>query len=413
MKRTALSLLAALLAAVAFAPGAQAKFFGAVIPDVPTGAHLRLPLLAHAAGVPYGGGEVLHWNRTHLIFWAPAGSGLSFDPGYVSLMETFLKNVAADSHATTNVYGLTGQYTDSGGPAAYNSIYAGPITDLDRLPPSDCTEPLTAPPWTACLSDSDLENEIQHVVSADRLPTTGNDIYFLVTPNGLGDCENSGPDNCALGGSASGSYCGYHSETPAGLLYAVIPYNAVSGHCQSDNPRPNSSTADPALSTLSHEHAETVTDPMGDAWVDISGNEIADLCITNYGPRAGGSGAGEWDEVINGGRYYLQELWSNYDGQCEPRAAPDRISFSGIRNPVAGTPDVFSAKASDPHGTITGYDWFFGDGRTGHGRRVTHTFGHSGNFRVVVRATDSAGNWALTAQTIGIGRAGDRRATPQ
>ena len=56
--------------------------------------------------------------------------------------------------------------------------------------------------------------------------------------------------------------------TPIGLLYAVIPYNAVPGHCQSDNPRPNSSTADPALSTLSHEHIETVTDPDGDAWTD-------------------------------------------------------------------------------------------------------------------------------------------------
>ena len=27
--------------------------------------------------VPYGGGPVLHANRTHVIYWLPAGSGLA------------------------------------------------------------------------------------------------------------------------------------------------------------------------------------------------------------------------------------------------------------------------------------------------------------------------------------------------
>ena len=76
-----------------------------------------------------------------------------------------------------------------------------------------------------------------------------------------------GSSSCALGGSATG-YCGYHSETANGILYAVIPYNAVPGHCQSSNPRPNASTADPTISTISHEHNETVTDPDGNAWID-------------------------------------------------------------------------------------------------------------------------------------------------
>ena len=71
----------------------------------------------------------------------------------------------------------------------------------------------------------------------------------------------------------------------------MIPYNAVTGHCQSGNPRPNASTADPAISTISHEHNESVTDPLGNAWVDSSGDEIADLCITSYGPALGGTGA--------------------------------------------------------------------------------------------------------------------------
>ena len=103
-------------------------------------------------------------------------------------------------------------------------------------------------------------------------------------------------------------YCGYHNSTGNGIHYAVIPYNAVAGHCQSSNPRPNDSTADPALSTISHEQAETVTDPFGTAWTTADGEEIADVCLTDDGRPLGGTGAAEWNESINGDHYWLQEL---------------------------------------------------------------------------------------------------------
>ncbi len=220
---------------------------------------------------------MLHSNRTQLIFWQPAGSGLAFGPGYERLVETFLAQVAADSHRPTNVYGLTGRYPDSDGPAAYHSTYAGAVIDTDRLRRNGCAEPpATGPGWPVCLTDSQLEDEVSHVVAAHRLPGGPTDIYFLLTPDGCGSCLDDQSTECALGGRASG-YCGYHSTSPDGLLYAVIPYNAVPGHCQSENPRPNSSTADPAISSISHEHNETITDPDGDAWIDSSGNEDGDL----------------------------------------------------------------------------------------------------------------------------------------
>src|SRR5205807_6872617 len=137
--------------------------------------------------------------------------------------------------------------------------------------------------------------------TVDHLPRTATDLYFLVTPDRFGDCIDQDSQSCALGGSGSG-YCGYHSQTQTlNLLYAVIPYNAVSGHCQSSNPRPNRSAADPAISTISHEHNETVTDPQADGWTDGDGNEDGDLCITNFGPAIGGAGPTVWNEVIHGG----------------------------------------------------------------------------------------------------------------
>src|SRR2546430_1921465 len=106
------------LALALFAPAsAQAeRSVAGVARDVPSGTHVaHAHMASRHANLPYGGGPVLHSNRTHAIFWQPAGSGLAFEPGYQSLIESFLGDVAADSHRTTNVYSLSGQYTDDAG----------------------------------------------------------------------------------------------------------------------------------------------------------------------------------------------------------------------------------------------------------------------------------------------------------
>ncbi len=389
------------LAPAALPAAAQAKFIGGVIPDGPAAANshvVRLPALSD--DLPYGGGRVLHSNLTHPIFWAPAGSGLTFDPGYESLIDTFLTDVAANSHKTTNTFSLTGQYHDSKGPAAYDSTYAGAVVDTDPLPPNGCTEPgLTGPGWTVCLTDAQLQTEIEQVVADNHLPTTGGNVYFMITPNGFGSCTGGGPSSCALGGSADG-YCGYHSETSNRILYAVIPYNAVPPHCRSDNPRPNASTADPTLSTISHEQMEMITDPDGNAWVDGAGNEAADLCLTSFGPIVGGRGDEGWNESIDGGHFYLQELWSNASNACEPRAKPDALSFDAVHDPGPDRVVAFTARGSDPQGRLVSFNWSFGDGVAGVGRRVSHLYALPGPYRVMLRTTDNWGNWAYSGRTI-------------
>jgi hypothetical protein len=412
----AVAIVVAVLAGAAAAATAPAKTFGGVVPDVPSGYHA--PPRARTANLPYGSGPVMHANRTHLIFWAPAGSGLAFDPGYEAQAETFLARVAHDSRSPTNVYALSGQYTDATGAAAYNSSYGGAVETNDPLPANHCVEPLappvsTGPGWSVCLSDFQLEQEIVHVVAADHLPNTSRDLFILMLPNGFGTCQNFGPDNCALGGqSADGSFCGYHSSDPDGtLLYAVIPYNAVSGHCQSDNPRPNGSTADPAVSTLSHEHNEAVTDPLGNGWIDSQGNENGDLCIDRFGDALGGSGAAAFNQVIDGGHYFLQEEWSNQNGGCRPRPDPDSLSFSLARSVHARTSVKLTARARAAHGQVAAYNWFFGDGGSSRRRATAHAFARAGTYRVVLRITDSAGNWTFATHTIRVTKppARDRR----
>ncbi len=393
-------------AAAGLAPAAAgARFFGGVVPDIASGTHPRAS--AHAAELPYSGGPVLHFNRTHVIFWQPAGSGLSFDTGYQALIERFLADVAAGSRMPTNVYGLSGQYRDPFGPAAYDSTYRGSVLTTDPLPPNGCSEPPpppagTGPGWRYCLTAQQVRDELVHVLDADRLPQSPNDIYFLVTPDGLGSCEYQGPSLCALGGEANAGYCGYHAAMSDEVPYAMIPYNAVPDHCQSGNPRPNSSTADPAISTISHEHNESVTDPLGNAWIEGSGQEEADLCVTNFGANLGGAGPGAWNQLIEGDHYYLQQEWSDATGSCQSQARGDSISFSAVRRGIANRRLWFAARAIRTEGPILSFDWFFGDRGRAHRRRVLHMFKRPGSYRVVVRSTDSWGNWAFYARKISI-----------
>ncbi len=402
--------VAAGFAGAATAPAAAAA------PNLGGAAHGRRAAAAAAAGVFSEGGPVMHSERVHLIFWQPAGSGPVFDAGYEQQIETFIARVAASSHSTGSIFGLIGQYGDGSGPAAYAASYAGAILDTSPLPSgpgSTCTEPLapplgTGPPgWNACVSDSGIEHELQNLIRARRLPTGLRDMYVVLTPKGLGSCFQSGPSDCALGGTASSTtpgYCGYHYDVgDPPILYAVIPYNAVPGHCQSDNPRPNASTADPAISTIAHEFAETATDPLGDAWSNGGGAEIADLCLTKFGPDLGGSsGDSAYDAVIDGGHYYIQELWSNHAHGCAAATEPDSASIAAPRRAVAGWLVTVTASARDPQGKVVGYRVWFGDGRTSTRRVATHAFVKAGTYKLTLRITDSWGNWAYATRRITI-----------
>jgi hypothetical protein len=362
---------------------------------------------SRAAKLHYQGGPVLHKNRTHVIFWLPSGSRLSYDPGYQPLVEKFLRDVAADSHKPTNVYSLSGQYHDKlGGVAAYSSTFGGAVLATDRLPANGCSLPSSGPGWSVCLSDAQIQAEIEHVVSAHHLRTRSRDIYFLVTPRGLGSCLHQGPTDCTLGGAAVNGNCGYHSITDRrGVLYALIPYTAVPGGCNNGNPRPNRNAADPALSVISHEHIETITDPIGDAWTNSSSvevGEVGDLCYVNFGGKLGGKRNRAYNQVIHGGHYYLQQEWSNDDHRCASREESYRVHFSVSGQARRGTQLRFNATGRDPDGRIRGYAWVFGDGRHAGGHSISHTFRRAGSFRVQLRITGSDGNWEFASRTIRI-----------
>ncbi|MBU0717160.1 MAG: PKD domain-containing protein [Planctomycetes bacterium] len=73
-------------------------------------------------------------------------------------------------------------------------------------------------------------------------------------------------------------------------------------------------------------------------------------------------------------------------------------------SPLSGLPPLkveFDARGSkDPEGETLQFNWNFGDGSTGTGSQISHTFVNGGTFTVVLRATNSSGRFGEAAVDI-------------
>ena len=255
----------------------------------------------------YHNGPVMQTNTVYAIYWLPPG--YSMQTSYQSIIDGFFKNVAADNGKTSNVYYSDTQYWGpSLQPISYNSTFAADIEDTTGLPPSGCHDRYTS----VCLTDGQLQTEIANVIKANNLPTDGSTEYFIFTPKNVGSCYGH---SCAYS-----SFCAYHSNfstsTGGEVLYANMPYAAWVPQACGSGQSPNGNDADSTINVTSHEHNETITDPLGTAWYDSSGNENGDKCAWNFGTTLGGSAGAEYNQVINGTDYYLQQEWSNHSSGC-------------------------------------------------------------------------------------------------
>jgi len=87
-----------------------------------------------------------------------------------------------------------------------------------------------------------------------------------------------------------------------------------------------------------------------------------------------------------------------------PVNQPPVASFTAT--PGTGTAPVtvsFDASASsDPDGTIASYAWQFGDGGTGSGKTIAHTYSAAGSFTATLKVTDNGGATATSSKTINV-----------
>lgn len=77
---------------------------------------------------------------------------------------------------------------------------------------------------------------------------------------------------------------------------------------------------------------------------------------------------------------------------------PPAASFSRFANGLSVSFDA--SASSDSDGLIADYAWNFGDGSTGSGRTVSHSYASAGSYNVTLTVTDDKGATASTSQSI-------------
>ena len=313
----------------------------------PTEGGTFTPVLYHGGPTMTGGVTV------HTIFWAPSGYAFEGAPtsslSYEGLLEQYYTDVAHDSTGTsgaaascsttecndftvepqygwgTTLGGITsGQYTisyaDNGGvPQTYSGGGAGSlndtndaIVDTDPYPTTDCTSPQDE---KACILDSTVQTEIDKIVQATTGTPRGlNNLWVVFTPPDVDECITT--DVCG-----TNDFGGYHSVEDVGngpTIYAVIidPIIETGGFAQGEDPQGNPD-AEVTADIADHETNEAMSDPEGTGWMDPNGYEIADKC--EFGDQKGtplgfATNDSPYNQVINGHKYFTQEIWSNDDG---------------------------------------------------------------------------------------------------
>lgn len=260
---------------------------------------------------------VMRTNTTYAIYWVP--SGYSVDATYESAIDQFLSDVAAASGSQNNVYSVATQYFDATGFVGYQSTFGGSYVDTNPFPTSGCDDSFQGVRDSVCLTDGQLQTEIQNVITAKGWQAGRNALFLILTPKGVGSCfDSSSP---GLGGQCTtNAFCAYHSgfsgTNSQPVLYANEPYDATVSGC-ANGPTPNGDDADVEINTISHEQNEAITDPWGNAWMDSGGDEIGDVCSWQFGTPLGTASNGQaYNQLINGHQYALQEEYSNDGSTC-------------------------------------------------------------------------------------------------
>lgn len=223
------------------------------------------PLLNH-------GGPVENAPRVFVVYWHWVN-----DPhGEQAYLNNFLSSVGGTSWlSTVNQYGNAG-WT--------GNLLAGTWSDPSAIPNTP--------------TDANLQTEARNAAIHFGAGNSVNVEIVVATPTGH---------------STSGfgtQYCAYHGAVSSdpNITYTDLPYITDAGaNCGENSVNAGAAgTLDGVSIVEGHELAETITDPLLNAWWDANGNEIGDKCA--------------WFNLHNittsRGTFAVQPLWSNRNNGC-------------------------------------------------------------------------------------------------
>lgn len=239
------------------------------------------------SNLSYHGGDVLNTARVVCIFWGPTWASGGSDNSRATTIQAFRNQFGTNSH-----YAIITQY--------YDSAYIN-ATNLQGSQP-DWFDTTNALPSTGNVTDSVVQSEVKRYISAHGANTST--VYEVFLPKyvpGTTKLVYSSDGSSTSCGGPGLAYCAYHSSyssTAGYIKYSIEPYPSCSG-CQWSG----WTVVENMEHFMCHETREAVTDPLGNAWYDASGNEADDKCA--------------WTGLFVDSGYGYQPEWSNAISGCK------------------------------------------------------------------------------------------------
>jgi hypothetical protein len=383
----------------------------------------RAPFDQVFSNLDYNGGPVMPSNTDYMLLWSPGGQA-AYPSGYLSGLKRYFADLAHDSGGVQNTDSTSAQYADlTGAFARYAVTFGGVLVDTNPYPTAQC--PVNSP-VVACLTDPQIQQELVNFVTAHNLKADLTHEYFLLTPPHVETCFTNDPST-GFGGCSAGivpfsglaAFCAYHQNTSLSqfLIYANDPFVPGNPHCDDGN-HPNG-IADGELSGgLSHEHNESVTDPIpNDAWTNGAGanqgQENGDQCTRQYGTPLGTHNGANYNQVINGHFYWYQEEWSNIGHACLQRLSPATTTPSATFKVKNGSGLTLNFDASGSIGSpgFILYVWQFNDAFGAQTveqstPKISHTFPSAGAYSIGLTVFAVDGSSAGTGAIVTTGHSG-------
>jgi PKD repeat protein len=143
---------------------------------------------------------------------------------------------------------------------------------------------------------------------------------------------------------------------------------------------------------------------------DGSGSKDLNATITNYAWKFGdgmtGAGVTVTHTYAAGGAYNATLTVTDSTGATSTQSetvnvnVPPIASFTFVCNAL--TCNFDGSGSSDSNGTITSYAWKFGDGMTGAGVAITHTYATGGAYSATLTVADSTGATSTQSKTVNV-----------
>ncbi|NNE34804.1 MAG: PKD domain-containing protein, partial [Rhodothermales bacterium] len=154
---------------------------------------------------------------------------------------------------------------------------------------------------------------------------------------------------------------------------------------------------------------------------DASASTDADGTIVSYawsyGDGTTGTGQAVDHTYTSPGTYSLRLTVTDDDGAVNASTVTITVvgggnqspSASFVATPLSGNAPLTvtgdASASTDPDGSIVSHSWDFGDGVTGSGETISHTYLTAGTFTLMLTVTDNDGQVSTTSQTVRVNSA--------